>query len=145
MTDVDGTLNDGIATVSGPVMDVIHRLEQSGVTVGLVSGRTLPELDSMSRYLGISGPVIAENGGVARLNPDSDLLPLGYTRQPALDAFEKLKSLYPGRISGRADNAERTIDVVVAATASDSTSCAAVSAASSASIPATSCTSCRRG
>ncbi|MFC2010330.1 HAD-IIB family hydrolase [Chloroflexota bacterium] len=115
MTDVDGTLNDGGDTISLAVSQAIQRLEKVGIAVGLVSGRTLPELDRMAYDLGITGPIIAENGGVARLDVNSGLVELGYSRQPALEALKKLKELYPGDITEREDNAVRIIDVVVRA------------------------------
>jgi len=42
MTDVDGTLTDASDSISSVVSESIRRLEDGGVIVGLVSGRTLP-------------------------------------------------------------------------------------------------------
>jgi hydroxymethylpyrimidine pyrophosphatase-like HAD family hydrolase len=111
MTDVDGTIAAGGEPPAPIVAEAIFRLEDAGISVGLVSGRTLPELDCIARDLAITGPIIAENGGVARLSCDSDLLDLGYSRLPALEALEKLRSVYPG-IRERIDNKDRLIDVV---------------------------------
>jgi len=115
MTDVDGTITPGGDVTSPEVFKTVSRLEQNGVMVGLVSGRTLPGLESLAHSLGITGPIIAENGGVARLNFKDGLIDLGYSRQPALEAFEKLRTLYPGAIRGREDNGIRLIDMVVQA------------------------------
>lgn len=112
MTDVDGTLLATGRAVSPSVAEALGALQQSGITLGLVSGRTLPELESMAIELGMKGPVIAENGAVAKLAAGEPLLELGYTRQPALDAFQKLQKLYPGSIQGREDNKVRIIDFV---------------------------------
>ena len=87
-------------------------LEECGIPVGFVSGRHLSNLESLARQLNITGPIIAENGGIAKLTLDDDLLDLGYSRQPALDALDRLKRLFPGAIREREDNAERLIDVV---------------------------------
>jgi len=112
MTDVDGTITS--TREAGPgVLQAINRLKGQGVIVGLVSGRTLPELDRMASDLGITGPIIAENGGVARLRTKGELVDLGYSRQPALDALKKLSSIYPGAITEREDNEVRTIDLVI--------------------------------
>lgn len=112
MTDVDGTLTAGDGSIDPSVPGAVRRLEEAGIAVGLVSGRTLARLDALADRLVASGPIIAENGGAARTAPGSDLVDLGYSRQPSLDALELLKSLYAGRIRERADNAVRLIDVV---------------------------------
>ena len=112
MTDVDGTLNSGGDELSPAVSHAMHNLKEHGIMVGLVSGRTDPMLVAMASGLDIGGPLIAENGAVARMTYKSGLVDLGYSRQPAVEALEKLKARYPGRIREREDNAERLIDIV---------------------------------
>jgi len=112
MTDVDGTLTSADDTIGPDVFDAVQRLEQLGIIVGLVSGRTLPELDSLARRFQTSGPIIAENGAVARRRPTAELAEMGHSRQPALNALGKLKALFPDAIREREDNAERLVDVV---------------------------------
>lgn len=113
MTDVDGTINTGGTTVSSPAREAILNLEQTGITVGLVSGRSLPILESDARDTGINGPVIAENGGLAKLHVADKLIDMGYSREPALRGFSKLKSLFPDDIEGREDNEQRLVDIVI--------------------------------
>jgi len=67
----------------------------------------------MARDLAISGPIIAENGAVAKLKVGAELVDLGYSRKPALSALRKLQRLYPGRVRVRSDNRDRIIDVVI--------------------------------
>ena len=112
MSDVDGTLTPGGDSIGTIVSDAVRRLEEQGIIVGLISGRTLRNLESLALQLGISGPVIAENGGVAKLKPNGELVDLGYSRQPALKALEKLKTLFPDHINEREDNKDRLVDVV---------------------------------
>lgn len=112
MTDVDGTIAAGGEPAGAGVAEAVRLLEKQGIKVGLVSGRTLPELEQMAHDLDIHGPIIAENGAVAKLKVGAELLDLGHSRQPALEALEKLKKLYPGIIKGRVDNKDRIIDVV---------------------------------
>jgi hydroxymethylpyrimidine pyrophosphatase-like HAD family hydrolase len=113
MTDVDGTLVSSGDSISPAVAGAISHLQEKGIDVGFVSGRTLPELVSMALYLGVNGPIIAENGGVARLSAGGEPVDLGYSRQPAFDALEKLKKLFPDAISEREDNKDRIVDVVI--------------------------------
>lgn len=112
MTDVDGTLTPGGDSLSSAVLEAIRRFGEGGVMVGLVSGRTLPELESLASDVGINGPIVAENGGVAKLKAGGEPADLGYSRQPALEALEKLKTLFPGAIEEREDNKYRLVDVV---------------------------------
>ena len=88
-------------------------MEDGGVIVGLVSGRTLPGLESLASDLGISGPIIAENGGVAKLKVNGELVDMGYSRKPAMEALEKLRTLFPNAIEEREDNRYRMVDVVL--------------------------------
>ena len=112
MTDVDGTLLEDGDTAIPSAAEAIRQMEILGITVGLVSGRHMGKLDEMAKELAINGPIIAENGGLAKLHAESDLFPLGYFREPALKAFDKLKSLFQDSIRGREDNEDRLIDVV---------------------------------
>jgi len=112
ITDVDGTLNYGGDSVSTEVSEVISCLQEQGIIIGLASGRTLPMLESMASDLGISGPLIAENGGVAKLKANDELMNLGYSRQSALKALKKLKTLFPDALKEREDNKDRLVDVV---------------------------------
>jgi len=109
MSDVDGTLTIdeslGLSTIQ-----VIQRLEQCGISVGLVSGRTLPRLEAVALPLGITGPIIAENGGVAKLSINDHLLDLGYSRSEVLNVFDRLRHLFPGCICELPDNKDRLID-----------------------------------
>ncbi len=112
MTDVDGTLNSGGDELSPAVAHAMQNLKEHGIMVGLVSGRTDPMLVAMAAGLEIGEPLIAENGAVARMTYKSGLVDLGFSRRPAIEALEKLKVKYPGRIHEREDNAERMIDIV---------------------------------
>jgi len=113
MTDVDGTLlEDGDEAIPSAA-EAIRRMEDLGITVGLVSGRFIGKLEEMAKELSINGPIIAENGGLAKLHVDGNLFPLGYSQEPALKALNELISLFPDSVRGRWDNSERLIDVVL--------------------------------
>jgi len=112
MADIDGTLNEGGDSVIPEISQTVLKLEEKGILVGLVSGRTGPMLQKMAALLDINGPLISENGAIARLSPTSTPLELGYSKEPAAAALAKLKALYPGKITERWDNRERLIDIV---------------------------------
>lgn len=112
MSDVDGTLTTPDDSISPAAAAAARNLENAGITVGLVSGRTINGLKELAQSLDIHGPLIAENGAVARLAPDAKNLELGYSREPALRALERLKKAFPGVVREREDNLERLIDVV---------------------------------
>jgi len=59
--DLDGTLYDD----SSPPVNVISKLrsvQQKGIVVLLCSGRALPYLTGVAKILGLSGPLVAEDG-----------------------------------------------------------------------------------
>ncbi len=113
MTDVDGTLLASGQDVDSDVEDTLHLLQQVGIVVGLVSGRTMKELETMAVKLGLQGPIIAENGGVAKCRAGEPLFELGYSRHDAEEAFAALRRVFPESITGREDNEDRMIDIVI--------------------------------
>jgi hydroxymethylpyrimidine pyrophosphatase-like HAD family hydrolase len=115
MTDVDGTLSLDGERFDPTVADAVRHLRESGITVGLVSGRTVPRLESVAESVGADGPLIAENGAVAKLRPKGELIGLGYSRQPAMAAMVKLKEAFPGAIYELYDNIDRLVDVTIRA------------------------------
>lgn len=111
VTDVDGTLMSSGDSVSPTVAETIRSLGHCGIMVGFASGRPLTRLEPLATVLDISGPIIAENGSVAKLKRDSELFNLGYSRQPALKAFMKLKTNFAEAIREAEDNTDRLVDV----------------------------------
>ena len=111
MTDVDGTITDILGYVEKIAQSALRDLIDSGITVGFVSGRTLPRLDPVALDIGINGPIIGENGGIAKLRTTGVLLNLGYSREPALKDLERLKKHFPNAITQTEDDADRKVDV----------------------------------
>lgn len=64
ITDIDGTITDSQGLLDPAAWQLLRQLEQSGTQVGLVSGRPYPMVRMLGEYLGLTGPLIAENGGV---------------------------------------------------------------------------------
>ena len=64
VTDVDGTLTDADRRLDPLAFDGVRRLEALGIPVVLATGNVLPITLALHRFLGLSGPIVAENGGV---------------------------------------------------------------------------------
>jgi len=64
VTDVDGTLTDARRRLDPRALDWVHRLETRGFPVVLATGNVLPIALALHRFLGLSGPIVAENGGI---------------------------------------------------------------------------------
>lgn len=63
--DVDGTLTDTTRRVSCQAIEALRRQVDRGIIVMLVTGNVLPIAYTLKQYLGMNGPIIAENGGLA--------------------------------------------------------------------------------
>jgi len=64
VTDVDGTLTDARRRLHAPAIEAVRRLERQGVPVVLATGNVLPIALAVHRFLGLTGPIVAENGGL---------------------------------------------------------------------------------
>jgi phosphoglycolate phosphatase len=64
VTDVDGTLTDERRRLDPLAFEWIRRLESHGIPVILATGNVLPISLALHRFLGLSGPIVAENGGL---------------------------------------------------------------------------------
>jgi HAD superfamily hydrolase (TIGR01484 family) len=119
MTDIDGTITSGESVKIGEsrfsqrVAAAIRRLEENGIMVGFVSGRNVPDLERYAEELGTHGPLIAENGALAKPAPGGELIDLGFKRQVVDFAIEKLNNLFPGKIENGEWNKTRTIDLII--------------------------------
>ncbi len=62
--DIDGTLTDEHYGLHPGLPEAFRRLETNGVPVALATGNVRPVAWALSRHLGLTGPLICENGGV---------------------------------------------------------------------------------
>src|ERR1035437_4245410 len=113
VTDIDGTITMDYDTLCPDALDAIRRLEKAGIPVGFCSGRFLSRLEASAHELGITGPIIAENGAVAKLSVDADLVDLDYTRRCALEGLAKLIALYGDAIDVMEDNKHRLVETTL--------------------------------
>ncbi len=87
--DVDGTLTDDSRRLSLDAVRALREVQDSGIPVMLASGNVLPIAYSLSTYLGLKGPIIAENGGVVSYN--QQIWILGNVEEPRR-AYEYLRT-----------------------------------------------------
>ncbi len=64
VTDVDGTLTDRRRRIDPHAVRAVRTLEDRGIPVVLATGNVLPIALALWRSLGLSGPIVAENGGI---------------------------------------------------------------------------------
>ena len=64
VTDVDGTLTDASRRLDPEALALVRRVEDSGIPVLLATGNVLPVALALYRSLGLTGPIVAENGGM---------------------------------------------------------------------------------
>jgi hydroxymethylpyrimidine pyrophosphatase-like HAD family hydrolase len=119
MTDIDGTITSSAGLKRGErrfhprVVDAVRRFEENGVMVGFVSGRNIPDLETYAGELNISGPLVAENGALAKNKRGAPLFELGFKRTAVATALQKLNTLFPGTIENGQWNHTRTVDLIL--------------------------------
>jgi phosphoglycolate phosphatase len=64
VTDVDGTLTDATRRLDPTAIAYVRKVEDAGFPVILATGNVLPVALALYRSLGLSGPIVAENGGM---------------------------------------------------------------------------------
>ncbi|MDI6917501.1 MAG: phosphoglycolate phosphatase, partial [Thermoplasmatales archaeon] len=90
--DIDYTLTDNQRRISTTAVDAIRNVESCGVPVMLASGNVLPIAMAAKTYIGCSGPVIAENGGIVYYNGKVEIL---FDKKESEKAFEFLRDKLP--------------------------------------------------
>lgn len=92
VVDVDGTLTDMNKVMSTRGIEALRKVQERGVPVSLASGNVLPVAYGLSTYLGLKGPVVAENGGMVLQGERIHQVAEGRTPERA---FEYLQSRMP--------------------------------------------------
>ena len=94
VTDIDGSITDAQRRISIEAIKALRFLEEKGIPVMLASGNVLPIAYGLSSFIGVSGPVIAENGGVVYYQREVRYLA---NRKKCDEAFEEMKKHLPVR------------------------------------------------
>jgi phosphoglycolate phosphatase (TIGR01487 family) len=92
VTDIDGTITDMRRRVQWEAVEALRGIEERGVFTMIASGNVLPVALGLKTFIGMNGPIIAENGGIVALGERVYSL---QSNQMALEAFEYLKGMMP--------------------------------------------------
>lgn len=87
--DIDGTLTDENLVLNLDAVRELQRMKEKGYEIILCSGNVLPIVYALSSYLGLRGPIVAENGGV--VYHDKQVRVLADPKE-AVKAFEYLQN-----------------------------------------------------
>jgi phosphoglycolate phosphatase (TIGR01487 family) len=92
ITDIDGTLTDASRRLNLDAVALLRRLEDARVTVVLATGNVLPIALALHRSVGLTGPIVAENGGILyrRVEGKDQVERLAH-RSVAMAAYQKLR------------------------------------------------------
>ncbi|HSV42281.1 MAG TPA: phosphoglycolate phosphatase, partial [Methanomassiliicoccales archaeon] len=87
--DVDGTITDPQRLIQCLGIETLRQVQASGFTVMLASGNVLPVTYGLSTFIGLTGPVIAENGGMVAYQDRIYKLHSAETAERAYDHISK--------------------------------------------------------
>jgi phosphoglycolate phosphatase (TIGR01487 family) len=73
-TDVDGTITNKSRRGCLSAIETIHRVEDMGIPVIIVTGNILCFTSALTTFLSTSGGIVAENGGVIEVNGKPEIL-----------------------------------------------------------------------
>ncbi|MCL5984081.1 MAG: HAD hydrolase family protein, partial [Candidatus Thermoplasmatota archaeon] len=89
IVDVDGTLTDRDRVLNFEVAKTLRMLSSRGLPIVMATGNVLPIALGLQRFLGLKGPIIADNGGMVYFSEER-IVRLG-SREVALRAYEKIR------------------------------------------------------
>lgn len=91
-TDVDGTITDKTRRGCLSAIETIHRVEEMGIPVIIVTGNILCFTNALTTFLSTSGGIVAENGGVIHSMDKPEILG---NYEICKEAYEYLKEELP--------------------------------------------------
>jgi hypothetical protein len=87
VTDIDGTITDRARRIQWQAVEAFRRMQEDGIVTMIASGNVLPVSYGLHTFIGMNGPIIAENGGVVALEEDVYYV---HSHGKAMEAFEYL-------------------------------------------------------
>lgn len=91
--DVDGTITDPQKRIQCLGIETLRQVQDSGFIVMLASGNVLPVAYGLSAFIGLTGPVIAENGGIVAYQ---DRIFKIHSAETAEKAYDHISKNLPG-------------------------------------------------
>ncbi|MCX6650456.1 MAG: phosphoglycolate phosphatase [Methanomassiliicoccales archaeon] len=91
--DVDGTITDPRRVIQTLGIETLRKVQDKGYMVMLASGNVLPIAYGLSTFIGLQGPVVAENGGIVSYRDEVHRL---FSNEEPLRAFAHLQKKIPG-------------------------------------------------
>lgn len=64
VVDIDGTITDSSRRIQPQGIEALRMVQDKGITAMLASGNVLPVVYGLHTFIGLNGPIIAENGGI---------------------------------------------------------------------------------
>lgn len=93
VTDIDGTLTDAHRRLDPGAIVALRNVERRGIPVVLATGNVLPIALAIHRSLGLTGPIVAENGGLLYDRSDGrDIVEKLCDRRPAMAGYRRLRA-----------------------------------------------------
>lgn len=92
VTDIDGTITDMRRRVQWEAVEAFRELQEKGIHVMIASGNVLPIALGLHIFIGMNGPIIAENGGIVAYGEEVYKV---NSKQKPMEAFEYLKGVLP--------------------------------------------------
>ena len=86
---MDGTLTDRERRLDLPAAEALRTLSRRGLPVVLATGNVLPIALALARFIGLPGPIVAENGGLVYYGEDR-IERLSH-RRPAWEAYRRAR------------------------------------------------------
>lgn len=109
-TDIDGTITDKADRLSCPAIRSIRALEKAKLPVVLASGNALLVMTALQTYIGCSGALICEGGGIVDHREETRILG---ERTGPLAALEALRQRFGDRVVEARSNPYRYVDVAL--------------------------------
>lgn len=102
--DIDGTITDENRRLDLKAISLLRKIEGMGIPVVLATGNVLCLTEAASTYIGTTGPVIAENGGIIKYPKEKEPSYFCDVKKSELGkAFEHLCKVFPVRKVTRSD------------------------------------------
>ena len=109
-TDIDGTITDKHERLYPKAIELIRELEKMGIKIMLVTGHMLCAAETLSHYIGTSGPIVSENGCVIVKKRWDDPIILG-SRNNTEKALSVLKEYFGDSVKVKPIIKYRLVDI----------------------------------